>query len=158
MDLRAILKFRQYELAFSSNIEKAFLHVYLDQSGRDATSFLWLSDPADVTSPFVTYRFRVVLFGATCSPFMLNAITYHLSQSDSKVAHDILHNLYVDNLVSGRHTKQSALKYYFESRKLLNNANFNLRSWTSNSTYLMSAAKENNVMEVSDPVKVVGLV
>ena len=128
MDLCAILlRFRQCEFAFSSNIEKAFLHIYLDQSDRDATRFLWLSDPANVTSPFITYRFRVVLFGATCSPFMLNAaIAYHLSRSDSEVARDILHSLYVDNLVTGCHTEQSALKYYFESRRLLSNANFNL--------------------------------
>ena len=63
MDLCAILlRFRQYEFAYSSDIEKAFLHVYLDQLDRDATRFLWLSDPTDVCSPFITYRFRVVLF------------------------------------------------------------------------------------------------
>lgn len=90
---------------------------------------------------------------------MLNAaIIHHLSQNDSEVARDILHNLYVDNLVSGCHTEQGALKYFLESRTLLNNVNFNLRSWISNSRLLMSAAKENNVMETSNPVKVLGLV
>ena len=121
--------------------------------------FSWLSDPADATSAFITYRFRVVLFGATCSPFMLNATIIHLlSQNDSGVARDILQNLYEDNLVSGCYTEQNALKYFFTSRILLNNANFNLRSWTSNSVQLVSAAKENNVMETSNPVKVLGLV
>lgn len=68
-----------------------------------------------------------MLFGATCSPFMLNAaIIHHLSQNDSEVARDILHNLYVDNLVSGCHTEQGTLEYFLESRTLLNNANFNL--------------------------------
>lgn len=159
-DLCAILlRFRQHEFAFSSDIEKAFLHVHLDQSDRDATRFLWLSDPVDASSPFVTYRFRVVLFGATCSPFMLNAaITYHLSQNDSAVAHDILHNLYVDNLVSGCQTEQGALNYFRQSRTLLSIANFNLRSWTSNSRHLMNAANEKNVMESDNPVKVLGLV
>ena len=122
MDLCAILlRFCQYKFAFSSDIEKAFLHIYLDQSDdRDATCFLWLSDPADASSPFITYRFRVVLFRATCSPFMLNAaITYYLSQNDSAVICDILHNLYMDNLVSGCNTEQGPLNYFFESRKLI---------------------------------------
>ena len=124
-----LLRFRQHEFAFSSDIEKAFLHVHLDQSDRDVTHFLWLSDPADASSPFITYRFRVVLFGATCSPFVLHAaITYHLSEKDSEVSHDVLHNLYVDNVVSGCHTEQGAMEYFLESRTLLNNANFNLRS------------------------------
>jgi len=141
-DLCAILlRFRQHEYAFSSDIEKAFLHIHLDQSDRDATRFLWLSDPTDASSPFVTYRFRVVLFGATCSPFMLNAaLTYHLSQNDSAVARDILHNLYVDNQVSGCQTEQGSLNYFLESRALLSNAHFNLRSWTSNSRDLMREA------------------
>ena len=160
MDLCTILlRFRQHEFALSSDIEKAFLHVHLDQTDRDVTRFLWLSDPGDANSPFITYRFKVVLFGATCSPFMLNAaLIHHLSQTDSEVARDILNNLYVDNLVSGCRTEQGALKYFLESRTLLSNANFNLRSWTSNSRQLMSAAKENNAMEPNNPVKVLGLV
>lgn len=80
-DLCAILlRFRQHRFAFSADIEKAFLHVYLDETDRNATRFLWLSDPSDENSSFVTYRFKVVLFGATCSPFMLHAtLTFHLT-------------------------------------------------------------------------------
>ncbi|XP_065895716.1 uncharacterized protein [Dysidea avara] len=160
MDLCAILlRFRQYEFAFSSDIEKAFLHVHLDPSDRDATRFLWLSDPADTSSPFTTYRFKVVLFGATCSPFMLNAaLIYHLSQNNSEVARDLLHNLYVDNVVSGCHSEQAAVDYYLKSRSLLNSAHFNLCSWASNSPHLKSTAKEHNVAESGNPVKVLGLV
>ena len=36
--------------------------------------FLWLSNPEDPESEFDTYHFKVVPFGATSSPFMLNAI------------------------------------------------------------------------------------
>jgi len=120
-----LLRFRQHKYAFSSDIEKAFLHVHLHQSDRDITWFLWLSDPADASSAFITYRFKVVLFGTTCSPFMLNAaMTYHLTQNDSEVAHDILRNLYVDNLVSGCPTEQAAVDYFVKPRSLLNNATF----------------------------------
>ena len=81
-DLCGILTcFRQHSFAFSSNIEKAFLLVHLDPEDRNFTRFLWLSDPSIVNSAFVTYRFKVVLFGATCSPFMLNAMQLtHLMQ------------------------------------------------------------------------------
>ena len=72
-DLCAILlRFKQHKFTFSSDIEKTFLHVHIDETDRDFTHFLWLSDPS-ATSRFVTFRFKVVLFGATCSPFMLNA-------------------------------------------------------------------------------------
>ena len=96
-DLCAILlRFRQHSFAFSADIKKAFLHVYLAETDRDSTRFLWLSDPTDEHSPFITYRFRVVLFGATSSPFMLNAaLTFHLTKYVSPVAKDLLSNLYV---------------------------------------------------------------
>ena len=84
------LCFRQYNFAFSADIEKAFLHIYLDEVDRDFTRFLWLSNPTDPTSQSVTFRFKVVLFGATCSPFMLNAaISYHLHQNDSTTSRDL---------------------------------------------------------------------
>ena len=44
-DLCAILvRFRQHNMAFSSDIEKAYLHVHLDEVDRDFTRFLWLSN------------------------------------------------------------------------------------------------------------------
>ena len=62
-DLSAILlRFRQHSFAFSADIEKAFLHVFLDETDRDDTRFLWLSDPNNPSSPFDTYCFKVVSF------------------------------------------------------------------------------------------------
>ena len=68
-DLCAILiRSRLHNIAFSSDIGKPFLHVHLDKADRDFTRFLWLSDPANPDSPFVTFCYKVILFGATCSP------------------------------------------------------------------------------------------
>ena len=153
-----LIRFRQHNFGFSSDIEKAFLHVHLDVEDRDFTRFLWLSDPSDANSPFVTFRFKVVLFGATCSPFMLSAtLTYHLTQHNSEVSQDLLCNLYVDNVVSGCQTESLCMDYFTASRSVLGNANFNLRSWASNSTLLRSTAAEHNVAESANPVKVLGL-
>ena len=158
-DLCAILiRFRLHNIAFSSDIEKAFLHVHLDKADRNFTRFLWLSNPADPHSPFVTFRFKVVLFGATCSPFMLNAaITYHLEQNESMTSTDLIRNLYVDNVVSGCHSEEAAVDYFIQSRSILGKANFNLRSWASNSKQLNTTAQAHNVLDDANPVKVLGL-
>ena len=90
---------------------------------------------------------------------MLNAaLIYHLFQNNSEVACDLLHNLYIDNVVSGCHSEQAAVDYFLKSRSLLNSAHFNLHSWASNSPHLRSTAKEHNVAESGNPVKVLGLV
>ena len=158
-DLCAILlRFRLHHFAFSADIKKTFLHVHLDESNRDYTRFLWLSDPTDENSPFITYRFKVVLFGATSSPFMLHAaLTFHLTQNITVVSQDLLHNLYVDNMVSGCTNEQASVEYFNESRSLLCNAGFNLRSWSSNCTQLQSVASHHKVAEPDNLVKVLGI-
>ena len=68
-----LMRFRARKYATTADLEKAFLQVQLHEKDRDATRFLWLSNPEDTTSNLITYRFRSVLFGATCSPFILSA-------------------------------------------------------------------------------------
>ena len=79
-----ILRFRTHVFGISTDIEKAFLHVQLHEDDRDFNRFLWLSDPTNPNSELQVYRFKVVLFGATSSPFMLNAtLHHHLQQFES---------------------------------------------------------------------------
>ena len=85
------------------------------------------------------------------------AITYHLQQNDSTTSRDLIHNLYVDNVVSGTHSEEAAVDYFIQSRSILGNANFNLRSWASNSKQLNDVANTNGVFDDTNPVKVLGL-
>ena len=77
-----LLRFRLHKYAITADIEKEFLHVNPDQAYRDATRFYWLSNTDDPESEFIVYRFKSVMFGATSSPFILNAtLNKHLTQS-----------------------------------------------------------------------------
>jgi len=132
-----LIRFRVHKYGFSTDIEKAFLHVNLDESDRDFTRFLWLSDHKDPNSKLQVYRFKVVLFGSVSSPFMLYAaLSYHLSNNQSPVSQDMQSNLYVDNVISGCQSEEAAVKYYRSARTIMAKAKFNLRSWASNSTQL----------------------
>ena len=104
------------------------------------------------------YRFKVVPFGATSSPFMLNAVLhYHLEQYKSMVSHDLLSNLYVDNIITGCDSEQVSLDYYRQARAIMDDARLNLRSWSSNSTELTTAAVKDNTAENALSVNVLGL-
>ena len=153
-----ILRFRLHTIGICTDIEKAFLHISLHEDDRDWTRFLWLSNPKDPESEFVTYRFRVVLFGAVCSPFMLNAALHcHLSQHNSPIAQNMLANLYVDNIVSGCSSESEAVQLYKNARSIMTEAHFNLRSWASNSCKLTEQATRDKVADLSNPVNVLGL-
>ena len=59
------------------------------------------------------------------------------------------HNLYVDNLISGCDSEQEVIDYYTESRSIMRQANFNLRSWSTNSRNLatsVSSLRRNKPM------------
>lgn len=153
-----IIRFRTHTLGFSTDIEKAFLHVQLHKDDRDFTRFLWLSDPSNPESEFQVYRFKVVLFGATSSPFMLNAtLHHHLQQCPSPLATDILANLYVDNIISGCNSQDQAIQYYNSSRSIMKEANFNLRAWASNCSQLNSLAEKDKVADNNISVNILGL-
>ncbi|XP_052237671.1 uncharacterized protein LOC127848982 [Dreissena polymorpha] len=159
-DLTSILlRFRLHRYAVSTDIEKAFLHVGLHEKDRDATRFLWLSDPSDPESPLRSYRFKTVLFGATCSTFILKAtLLKHLDENKTNPASLTLReDLYVDNVLS-RFSQQSELVNYFRNtRALMNRASMNLRSWTFNSKTLREIAARESVLDADEVTKVLGM-
>ena len=93
---KILIRFRFKNYGVCTDIEKAFLHVGLNECDRDYTRFLWLSDPRNPNSTLTTYKFKCVLFGATCSPFILNAtILKHLQESNLDIAEIIKRDLYL---------------------------------------------------------------
>ena len=153
-----LLRFRLHNYALSTDIEKAFLHVKLAECDRDFTRFFWLSKQNDPESEFVTYRFKVVLFGSTSSPFMLHAtLDYHLNSYHSAVSRDMRNNLYVDNIISGCQSEEDVILYYKDAKHIMSEANFNLRSWASNSQKLQALAKTDGILDSNTSVNLLGL-
>ena len=66
-------------------------------------------------------------------------------------------DLYVDNILSSVKTESDALQYFNESRKLMDEAGFNLRSWSSNSEKLCNKALEEKVLDTDKHTKILGL-
>jgi hypothetical protein len=156
--LQILIRFRLHSIAFTSDIEKAFLNIRLHKDDRMYTKFLWLSDPDDPESEFNVYQFKAVLFGSVSSPFMLNAvIKSHLEQEPNSVTVDLLENIYVDNVVSGVETENDAVSYYNESIDVLKKAGFKLRSWTTNSDKLSAVIDKDNNKDTGEIVKVLGM-
>ena len=98
------------------------------------------------------------VFGATGSPFMLNAVLqYHLRLYSSPVSHDMCSNLYVVSIITGCDVEQDAVSYYREARAIMSDARLNLRSWSSNSVALTTTATKDNTAEKALSVNVLGL-
>ena len=85
------------------------------------------------------------------------ALHYHLTKNTSPVSDNMQNNLYVDNVISGCNSEKDAVHYYKQSRAIMSQANFNLRTWASNSAQLQSLAKQDGSAETSNTVKILGL-
>lgn len=124
-----LINFRMKQYAISTDIEKAFLQVGLEEKDRDYTRFFWLRNYKDQNSEIIPYRFKVVLFGATCSPFILNATLLKLfAENPSSTTMELKRSLYVDNVLTSFNDEDTLLSFYRKSRELLNKGGFNLRT------------------------------
>ncbi|GBN08579.1 hypothetical protein AVEN_264857-1 [Araneus ventricosus] len=76
--LDVLLRFREFEYAFCSDIQGAFLTIGIAEEDRDYLKFFWFPDKQDSKSYKILRKTRVPL-GVTSSPFMLAAnIKYHI--------------------------------------------------------------------------------
>ena len=58
-----LLRFRQYKVAVTADIEAMFMQVGIREEDQDALRFLWSDNDQERTS-----KYQRLIFGATCSP------------------------------------------------------------------------------------------
>ena len=159
-DLTTILtRFRLKRYALTADIEKAFPQIGLAPQDRDVTRFFWHDpDAQDLDGLMNIYRFKVLLFGATSSPFILHAtVRKHLASADSDTARLLQDSLYVDNAVTGVDTVEDASRFCREATALMLNGGFRLRSWACNDSELQSVFTTDGVADSNTTVPVLGL-
>ena len=102
---------------------------------RDYLCFFWLQEFNFDKN--IILRFKRIVFGLTCSPFLLNAtVKLHLEKfslidSFKKFIKKLLLNLYVDDLNSFDNIKD-ATDFYKVKKNCLAGGNFILYKWATN--------------------------
>ncbi|XP_064079499.1 uncharacterized protein LOC135196588 [Macrobrachium nipponense] len=155
-----LLKFRLDPFAVSADISKAFLRVGLQPRDRDYTRFIWLKD-LNNEKDLQAYRFRSVLFGATCSPFLLQSTLQHHFETypNSPEVSFLMTKFYVDSLIGSLPTTVSLYSLYKVAKEVLSDAGMPLRELISNDPTFNEMVKQegDETTEGSDLVKVLGL-
>ena len=139
-----LMRFRLNRYACVADISKAFLQVGLAVNDRDSTRFMWPENPNDPKSKIITYRFKVVLFGATCSMFLLNAtVLHHLYKIENSTSDQLIRNIYVDNVQNSFKSECELIQFYHNAKSIMAKAGFPLREWISNSSKLNGVIRDN---------------
>ncbi|UYV81161.1 hypothetical protein LAZ67_20000199, partial [Cordylochernes scorpioides] len=149
---RLLNKFRKYQVGVSSDIEKAFLQIGINEEDRDYLRFLWHTEDGRL----ITYRHKRVVFGITTSPYLLKAtLSLHLDKAPEHLkitAEQLKSSFYVDNCLSSFQNVEETEKFVKESTELLSTACFNLRDWVSNVTdfsLMNQLNKEVNILGIT---------
>ncbi|XP_054279009.1 uncharacterized protein LOC128997397 [Macrosteles quadrilineatus] len=130
-------RFRLHRYGVVADIEKAFLQIGVHRDDRDFLRFLWINEDGQL----VVYRHARVVFGVTCSPFMLSAViklhlekTLDLIDSGSlnysrKVVETLSRSFYVDNCMASFDDFSDLNQFVDQATSVMKDARFCLRSW-----------------------------
>lgn len=144
-----ILQFREGAVGFTSDIRKAFQMIGVRKEDQDSLRFFWWNEDGQLRELAHTR----VLFGATCSPFILGAVLeYHLARvnkEEKEFAKRLLNSLYVDNCIGSVNTEEEYQTFKGKATQLLKDARMDLRLWMSN--------RDENVENSEKIISVLGI-
>ena len=146
--LKVQLRMRLKKYLMCADVSKAFLRVLLRYADRNFTCFFARRNWEDPNSPVDVYRFKVVLFGSTSSPFLLNATILHLFECNNMF--DFLCDCYVDNLFFELDTVDQLLEAMNKATSLFDSASMPLREWASNSPLMNGKFKDLGIFTKSE--------
>ena len=143
---KLLLQFRLYPIAITADIEKAYLQIDIEKQDRDYLRFLWFKNLfSNDNSNIVKYRFTRVIFGATCSQFLLNAtVDNHIEKYvsiDPEFVKKVKGKFYVDDLNTGVHTVTEGIDLCKKLKLRFQEVHFNLRKWRTNNKELREFMK-----------------
>ena len=117
------LMFRQGRFAVTADISKAFHRIIVNEQDRDYLKFLWFNLETEEQR---TFRFCVVMFGATCSPYLLQeTLQTHLSENVAGC--EFSDKFYVDNYMNAYDRESDLIRRKPKLDELMNEAHMPLQ-------------------------------
>lgn len=140
-DLMAlILRWRQYQFAYTADIEKMYRQIHCSTEHQKYQKILWRSSP---DQRLREYQLTTVTYGMKAAPFLAMMTLKQLAADEghkyqnSRAAKALQEEFYMDDLVSGSFTLSSAKQLQEDLLLLLRSGGFNLRKWSSNNEELL---------------------
>ncbi|UYV69496.1 hypothetical protein LAZ67_6003799 [Cordylochernes scorpioides] len=124
-----LLKFREKAIGVIADIRKAFLQIEVKEEDRDYLRFLWWKNNHQIQ----VFRHKRVVFGVTCSPYLLGAVILHhlkgVSSEFGALPQKLMECLYIDNCVTSVDTEAELVDLVEKSTEIFAKAKMDLRMW-----------------------------
>ncbi|XP_043209021.1 uncharacterized protein LOC122374380 [Amphibalanus amphitrite] len=136
-----LLRWREKPIGITSDVVAMFSQIQVEPSDRASLRFLWRGRRRE--GPFDTYESNTVIFGSKSSPSTAGYCFRKTGQLFGKDNHDvvaaILHDTYVDDVITGAETSEKASALIRDLTSTLRCGGFELGPWASNSSEVLEA-------------------
>ena len=126
-----LIQFRQGKYAVTTDMSKAFHRIFVHEEDRKFLKFLWINLNSQ---ELLTFQFKVVLFGATCSPYLLQE-TLHTHLSQNAEGNSFLDKFYVDNSMDTYDSQTDLVSDKIRLDNVMNQVSMPLQELVSNNKY-----------------------
>ena len=149
-----LMRFRQYEFAFKSDLRDMFLKIQIRLEDRDAQRFLWRGKERSI--PPREYLMSSVSFGAKSSPctaiYIKNRNASDFSQKYPTAANAIINNSYMDDFLCSTMSEQEARQVIKQVIEINKAAGWEMHGWACNSNNVLNHVNtadnsESNITE-----------
>ncbi|XP_075248279.1 uncharacterized protein LOC142341244 [Convolutriloba macropyga] len=123
-----LLRFRQFEVAVTADIEAMFMQVGIREEDQNALRFLWSDNDEERTC-----KYQRLIFGATCSPAcaicVLQKCANDNRQEHPKIFDSLTKHFYMDDFIQTFLTEEEAENTATELKHVLKTGEFNLNKF-----------------------------
>ncbi|XP_061710770.1 uncharacterized protein LOC133520395 [Cydia pomonella] len=156
--LSILLRFRQHKYIISADVEKMYRQIVVHPDDTYLQRILWRDDSS---KPLKIFELNTVTYGTASAPFLATRCLKQLGLEckDEVVREVIIHDFYVDDLLTGGDDLQQVLSIKSQVTSTLASAGMNLRKWKSNEPQLMvdSDSSQLDLNIGTEPSKTLGL-
>ncbi|XP_059052238.1 uncharacterized protein LOC131846836 [Achroia grisella] len=157
--LSILLRFRFYKYVLAADVEKMYRQVIVHPDDRHLQQILWRK-PEE--SEVKAYQLNTVTYGCSSASYLATRCLKQigLDCNDKKVSEIIIHDFYVDDLLTGSDSNQEALNIKKAITAELASAGMVLRKWKSNGSQLVIPDQSNSSLNLNmgfEPSKTLGL-
>lgn len=134
-----LIQWRQFQFAFSADIEKMYRQIYISEDQHDLQRIVWRNAPND---EILEFKLKTITYGTASAPFLAIRTLQQLAidvKNEFPIASKLLSkSFYMDDVNGGANNERKVIETYSELSNAMKQAGFNLRKWCSNSKKLLA--------------------
>lgn len=129
--LSILLRFRTHKIVLAADVEKMYRQLIVHPEDRNLQLIVWRNSPSE---PVKAYKLNTVTYGTASAPFLATRCLKQigLECEDTTIGEIIIHDFYVDDLVTGADSLEEVLIIKQKVSAALLSAGMPLRKWKSN--------------------------